>query len=237
MSDRLPIDLSLVPSPDAIEVLDFETILAETRADYVTRNPEFSADTLESDPVIKLLETTTYRELLVRQKVNDGVRAVMLAEGTGADLDGIAARYNIERQVTDAGDPDALPPVLPTYETDARFRFRTQLAFEGLSTAGPIGGYIFHTVAADTRIPVVNGSAGVSVTSPNPAEVLVTIMSTEGDGVPDQDLLDVVTAALQDGEVRPLTDQVTVAAATKLEYAVTGTLEIYDGPDKAVVIG
>lgn len=236
MSVFQPIDLTRVPPPDVVEPLSYEQVLAEMRADLKVRDPDFSAGLLESDPAVKVLEAAAMRETLLRQRVNDAAGAVMLATATGADLDNIAARYNVARLIVDPGDPDALPPEPAVYETDDRLRFRAQMAFEGLSTAGPEGAYIFHAVSADARIPVVAGRAGVSAVSPKPAEVLITVMSKEGSGVPGQDILDAVTAALNGKDVRPLTDRVTVQAAANVNYAVTAEIDIYDGPDKAVVL-
>lgn len=236
MSDYQPIDLSLIAAPDVVETIEYEAILADYKSEYQERYPEFSADTLESDPVIKLLEVGAYREMGMRQRVNDGTRAVMLATATGSTLDTIGGDFELLREVIDPGDPDALPPIAPTYESDDRFRFRLQLSWARTSTAGPDDAYLYHVINADPRIPVVNNKPGVKVTSPGPVQVVITIMSTDPSGLPDQDLLDVITAALTDRKVRPLTDQVTVAAATRIDYAVTATLEIYDGPDKAVVL-
>lgn len=185
---------------------------------------------------MKLLETGSYRETLVRQKVNDGARALMLASAEKNDLDVIAGNFDLLREIIDPGDPDALPPIAPTYESDERFRFRIQLSWARTSNAGPDDAYLYHTVNADPRIPVRNNKAGVNIDSPAPVEVVVTIMSTEGTGIPTQDLLDIVTAVLTDRKVRPLTDQVTVAAATKVDYTVVAAIEIYDGPDKSVVL-
>lgn len=228
MSNFDDIDLSQVSAPDVVETLDFETILAEIKEDFVTRYPDYSAD-LESDPVAKLLETTAYRELVLRQRVNDGARAVMLAHATGADLDNLAALFHIARQVVDPGDPDATPAVEATYETDARLRTRAQLAMEAVTTAGSEGSYVFHALSADTRVLDVN------VASPDPGEVVVTILDTENDGVADAELLSIVSAALNADDVRPLTDQVTVQAGTKTDYSVVASLDIYDGPDAEVV--
>ena len=38
-----------------------------------------------------------YRELLIRQRVNDAARGVMLATASGTDLDNLAANFNVER--------------------------------------------------------------------------------------------------------------------------------------------
>ena len=42
---------------------------------------------VESDPAWTILEVAAYRELLLRQRINDASRAVMLAFATGADLE------------------------------------------------------------------------------------------------------------------------------------------------------
>ena len=224
------IDLSRVAAPQIVEALDFETILAAWKADFLARYPDAAGELdLESEPVVKLMETGAYRELVLRQRVNDGARAVMLAYATGTDLENLAAIIPMEKKMLDAGDDEAIPPVEPTYEDDDDFRSRVQLAPEAFSTAGPDGAYIWWALT-------VTDCKDASVDSPNPCEVVVTVLGRDGDGTPTQALLDEVAAVLTDGAVRPLTDQVTVQAPQILEYPVAATLEFYDGPDQAVVL-
>ena len=223
------IDLSQLSPPDVVESLDFETILDEMITDLQARDSAFNA-LVESDPAYKILEVAAYRELLIRQRVNDAALSVMLAYATGADLENLAALQNVARLVIDPGDPDADPPVDPTYESDEALRARVQLAPEGQSTAGPIGAYEYHALSAHGQV------LDVSVVSPAAGEVTVTVLSTEGNGTPDQDLLDAVEDALNEETVRPLTDQVTVAGATIIQYAIEATLYFYEGPDRATVL-
>lgn len=223
------VDLSQLAAPDVVETLDFETILAAMVADLQSRDPAFTA-LVESDPAYKILEVAAYRETLIRQRVNDATQAVMLAYAGGADLDQIAANYNVQRLVLDPGDPDAIPPVAPTLESDADLRRRVQLSFEGFSTAGPVGAYVFHALGADPDV------LDVAVDSPAPGEVVVTILSRDGDGTASAELLAAVDAVLSSDDVRPLTDDVTVQAATIVEYAVTAVLTVLPGPDGAVVL-
>jgi phage-related baseplate assembly protein len=103
------------------------------------------------------------------------------------------------------------------------------LALEGLSTAGPEGAYVFHALSADGRV------LDVAVGSPSPGEVVVTILSNQDDGVPTSDLIAAVEAALNDQDVRPLTDHVTVQAASRTDYQVAASLEVYHGPDLETV--
>jgi phage-related baseplate assembly protein len=225
-----PIDLSTLPAPDVVETLSFEAILTEMLADLRTRDPSFTA-LLESDPAYKILEVAAYRELLIRQRVNDGARAVMLAYSTGADLEQIAGLFGVTRKLIDAGDANAIPPIPATYETDASLRYRTQLALEGLSTAGPIGSYVYHALT-------VEGVKDVGVQGPpdtDPGDVLVTILAQTGNGAADSNLRSAVLAVLNGEDVRPLTDQVTVQSATIQQYAVIATIYILPGPDPELV--
>lgn len=222
------IDLSKLPAPDVVESLNAESIVQEMLADYKSRHPEFSA-AVESEPVYKLVELFAYREFLLRQRVNDAARACMLAYAVGSDLENLAALYGVQRKVTDFGDPSALPPVPPTYETDPALRQRTQLALEGFSVAGPAGAYLFHGLSVDTV-------KDIAVTSPVPGDVLVSVLSTAGDGTPDQALLDAVFATLNDDDVRPLTDNLTVQAPTIKTYTIEATLTTLQGPDSSEVL-
>lgn len=223
------VDLAKLPFPNAVEVLDFEVILAEMLADYQSRDPEFTA-LVESDPAYKVLEVAAYRELLLRQRVNEAIKAVTLAYANDADLDQIAARYNVERLLIDAGNPDVIPPIPPTYESNDSLRRRVQLSFEGFSTAGPEGAYLFHALGSDARV------LDADARSPVPGQVIVAVLSNVGDGVAPSDLLAAVNATLSDEEVRPLTDQVLVESAGIVNYAITAQLKLYPGPDATVVL-
>jgi len=222
------IDLSQLPAPQVVEALDYETIFAAMLADLVARDPAFSA-LVESDPAYRILEVAAYRELLIRQRVNDAARAVMLPYAQGADLDNLAALYNVSRLLIDAGDPDAVPPIAATYETDAALRRRAQLAPEAITTAGSIGSYVFHGLSASALVK------DVAIASPVPGQVQVTVLATLADGTPDQALLDAVDTALNVETVRPLTDQVAVQAATITTYTIDASLYVYPGPDAEIV--
>lgn len=87
------IDLSKLPAPQLIEELDYEVIIAEMREKMQALCPEWTGYELESDPANKILEVAAYREMLIRQRVNEAARGVMVAFATGADLDHLAAFY------------------------------------------------------------------------------------------------------------------------------------------------
>ena len=213
MGSFTPIDLSKLPAPDVIETLDFETLLTNYINDFVARNPNY-ATLLESDPAIILMQVVAYREMLLRARINEAAKANMLAYATKGDLDNLAAFFGVERLEN---------------ETDERLRKRTQLALEGFSTAGPVGAYIFHSLSASNEVK------SVSVKSPNPGEVLVTILSNIDDGTASNDLVNAVDDKLNEDDIRPLTDQVTTQGAEIVNYTVEAVITVYSGPSSAVV--
>lgn len=218
------VDLSRLPSPDVVETLDYEIILSTMLKDLQQRDPVFTA-LLESDPAFKILEVAAYRELLLRQRVNEAARAIMLAHATGADLDNLGALLGVVRKTLTQGDSEAVPPIPPVLENDRDFRRRIQLAPEGFSTAGPAGAYVFYALTVD-------GVADASVRSPAPGEVEVTILSRSGNGTADAALLKAVQDVLSSDDVRPLTDHVSVRSATIHEYTMDATLYFDSGPGR-----
>lgn len=221
------VNLSQLPAPSIVEVIDFETMFDEMLSRLQQVDPTFSA-LLPSDPAFKILEVCTYFRMLDRQRVNDAARGVMLAYAVGTDLDHLGAPFGVARLVLDPGKPDE--GVQPTYEGDEDFRRRIQLAPEGFSVAGPEGAYVFHALGADPR------ALDASATSPAPAEVVVSVLSREGDGAASAELLAAVRAALSAESVRPLTDEVTVQSAEVIPYSVDATVYTYAGPDSQVVM-
>jgi phage-related baseplate assembly protein len=221
------IDLSRLPAPNVIEPLDFETILAEQLADLEERDTAF-VGLQESDPAMKVLQVTAYRELKVRQRINEAARAVMLAYAMDADLDHLGALMDVPRLQIWPADPDK--GTAAVMEENEDYRRRIQLAPQGLSVAGPEGAYIFHALSSDGRV------RNATATSPSPGHVVVTILSHEGDGTPSQELLDIVAAHLAQDGIRPLTDYVLVQAAQITRYQVQATLYSFSGPDSTVVV-
>ena len=123
-----------------------------------------------------------------------------------------------------------LPVVLPVYEDDSDYRRRIQLALEGFTTAGSEGAYVFWGLGAHPQVKDIKPS------SPIPGQVTITVLSRLGNGTPTTDILDVVDAALNKEDIRPLTDTVLVQGANVFTYQVRATLYLYSGPDPDVVL-
>ena len=230
------VDLSQLAAPDVVEELDYETILTERKAMLVSLYPEEQQDavartlTLESEPIVKLLQENAYREVIWRQRVNESARAVMLAYAAGHDLDNLGANYNVERLVITPADETTLPPTPAVMESDTDYRLRIQQAFEGMSVAGSTGAYQFHGRSADGRV------ADISVISPEPACVTVSVLSRENNGTASGELLAVVRNALNDEDVRPVADRVTVQSAVIVDYTIDAALYLYPGPESEPVL-
>lgn len=229
-----PIDLSRLPVPPIIEVIDYEDILAERKARLLFLTPaaqkaEMAATLeLESEPIVKLLQENAYREVGLRQRVNDAAKGMMLAFAAKADLDHLAAGVGVERLVVTPADPEQdLPAVM---EEDPDLRRRTQLAPESFSVAGPKGAYISLALNADARV------LDAAVKSPVAGQVLVTVLSREGDGTASPELLGVVLPALSPENKRPLGDEVIVQSAQIVDYQVMATIYTSPGPDAGVVV-
>lgn len=224
------INLAELPPPQVVESLDYETILGEMLKDLRSRLPEFTA-TVESDPAYKILEVAAYRELLIRQRVNDAARSVMVPYSKGPDLDNLAALFQVSRKVLNPGNPNTVPPIPPSYEKDEQFRQRLPLSLDGFSTAGPTGGYHFHALDASGKVK------DACVSSPHPGEVLVTLLSIESeDGTPSKEVISTVQQYLNDDDIRPLCDKVIVKAAEVISYKINAVLEFSSGPDRSLIL-
>ena len=221
-----------------IEELDYEVIRSSMIEEFKQRAPEWSAE-LESDPVVILLELAGYRELLLRQRINEASRALMLAYAGGSDIDHLAANVGLER-LDD--------------ETDDRLRDRVQLGFYLAATAGPAGAYKLHTLNVSADV------LDVHVWMPAPGEVQVVVLArqtapedaTETElqrgvvafGTDDEwiiarsdgDLMNQIRDVLNQEETRPLTDSVVVRTPEIIECVVQAELTLYPGPDADLLL-
>lgn len=245
MSIFTAIDLSRLPAPSVVEPLDYEAILAARKAALVAIAPDLAPVlALESEPLVKFLEAESYRELILRQRINDAARAVMLAYARGSDLDQIAANVGVAR--------------LPG-EDDTRFRARVQQSFFLWAAAGPAGAYKQHALGVSTDIrdvcvwSMVPGRVDVSVlariehkTEDVPADDAVIGAALFGRH-PDSNkayvmapssnaIMDAVRARLNAEDVRPLTDYVVVSAPEVKTCTIDAVIDVLPGPDPAVIL-
>ena len=206
-------DISSLDTPDIIETLDYEEILMRMKDDLVARDPEFT-NLLESDPAMKVMEVAAWRELLIRQRVNDAARANLLAFAKNNDLEHLAAFYGVERLV---------------FETDEALRRRIQERIIGWSTAGSSAHYRFHALSADIRVRDARAD------SPELGRVRVAVLSTEGNGLPSAEVLENVTNIVTSDDIRVLTDTVEVVACDILPVDVVADVYIYPNTQEDII--
>ncbi|VVN74570.1 hypothetical protein PS708_00626 [Pseudomonas fluorescens] len=220
------VDLSALPAPDVLEPLDFEDVYEEGLSAFRGYMGDNWNAALESDPVTKVLEVGAYNKVGNRARVNDACKALLLAHAIRGDLDHLGANFNVARLVIQPENLLSVPPVPQVLEDDDSFRERIQLSFEGLTTAGPRDSYILHARNASGLV------RDATAVSPSPACVTVTVLSTEGDGTATPELLATVATALNDDDVLPLADRVTVQAAQILPYRIEAILHMKNaGPE------
>ncbi len=232
----MSIDLSQLTQPDAIELPDFEAELAAVVALIVAAFPEgqqkavSTALALDSEPMAALAQAYAYRSIHYAQRINEAVRGVMLSSARGNDLDQVAAWLDTERRVTipESENED------PTYESDDVLRGRALLSWSRLSTTGPGNAYRYFALSADPD--VLDARAYGPETHGQPGHIFLYVLSRSGDGTASQALLDTVAAAVNDDEVRPLTDYVSVRSAEIVSYEVVADIHIPYGLDGDIVI-
>jgi phage-related baseplate assembly protein len=181
---------------------------------------------LESDPATRIIQADSYRELLLRQRINKAALANMPAYAAGADLDHLASRYGIYRLTVSAATNET-PAV---FESDDAFRRRLLLTIEGYATGGSLGWYLFNTLSASGEVK------DARILSPEPGYITVVVLSNIGDGTASPELIDTVNNYLQSRHIRPLGDFITVQSAEIVTYALDAQLVLYTGPSAAPVI-
>jgi len=98
-------------------------------------------------------------------------------------------------------------------EDNDSYRERIQLAPESFSVAGPTGAYEYWAKTASSTI------ADVVVYSPSAGVVTICPLLDDGE-IPGEELLASVLEVCNDSKVRPLTDQVQVAAPEQISYDI-----------------
>nr|WP_315101251.1 baseplate J/gp47 family protein [uncultured Catonella sp.] len=113
-------------------------------------------------------------------------------------------------------------------ESDTAYYNRMRESEESYTTAGPRGSYIYHAKSVSSQI------SDVSVESPTPGNVDVRIMLFGGK-MPSNELIEQVQKRLNENDIRPLTDNVRVAAPEMIEFDIQATYYIQS--DKTATLG
>ncbi|WP_264685638.1 baseplate assembly protein [Wolbachia endosymbiont (group B) of Watsonalla binaria] len=186
-----------------IEKLRYEEIFSRMKEELVKRDASFTG-LVESDPAMKVLEVAAWRELLLRQRINESVKSNLLKFATGEDLDNLAEFYGVEREKE---------------EEDERFRKRIKAKIIGWSTCGSKEYYRYHALSADRRVK------DALVESPVAGSVQISILSTQT-GIVSEELLEIVKKQVTRDDIRALTDTVTVIGCNITEIDIHSRMSI-----------
>ena len=229
-------ELTALPAPDVLETLDYDTILTALVSRFRTINPNYSS-TVEGDPAYTLLEAMAYVEVMLRKRINDAARSVLVTHAVGADLDNLGASFNVYRRILQAANPDADPPIPEILETDTSLRTRILTALETIAI-GSEAWYKKHaldvndTLAGDaTKVKdaaIYKGNTG--------GTIKLYVQADNANPVPDSTLLTKVRAYVTAKERRFLCDTVDVAAVAVLSYELQATLVVAPGFTPATVV-
>lgn len=189
--------------PNIIEPLNFEEIFARMKEELISRHKSFTA-LIESDPAMKILEVAAWRELLLRQRINEAVTSNLLKFARGEELDNLAEFYGAERQ---------------DGEKDERFRKRIKARIVGSSTGGSKEHYRFQALSADRRVK------DALVESKVPGSVEISILSTEL-STASEELLEIVKKQVTRDDIRVLTDTVKVIGCNIMEIDIHSRMSI-----------
>lgn len=251
--------------PEIVTVESFETLLADLKAETVSyiaqSDPEQAAAveatfTNSAEVLTKMAEAFVVYVQNRDRRYNAKIEQMLAYWAKGTNLDAKLADMGLERQVLDAGDPDAFPPVPPTMESDDHARQRYFLAPHA-PAAGSRMHYRYEALTLDER-PVVSvetpeaGKVVVTYTlasegfaaqikdangrmaEPNTGRVFVNVLSRVGDGAPSASLLAAVRKHFAREDVAPGSDDITVRGAEVVPYRIKATAWINPGPDAAL---
>ncbi|TRL35528.1 baseplate assembly protein [Rhizobium straminoryzae] len=229
------IDLSRLPAPTAIETISLEQLESDYKARFLTEwaaqqaidptLPDFTEADLATHPAIVVGRAWRYLRNLDRNRVNDGLKALLAPLSTGSNLDALVACRNIQRrtiaQATDTaaaimeGDSALLRRYLLSFDTPCagsagRYLYDAWTAWPqsedrtlGLWDAR-VNGYAVHGRRGDTDVVII-GPFGRLPTSAELAQVRATVTA------PDR---------------APEAVSISVMAAIRHEYTVSLVLEV-----------
>lgn len=208
-------DFSSLPQPEVIKTFYYETILQERMDDLRQRlaiaGIDYDVGNLETDILKTVHLADSFREMTLRTAINDSAKANLLAFALGSDLDHLGAFYDVYRLIG---------------EKDEAFRARLIIEIKGRSPGGSAYWYEAAARRSDVRI------RSVKVYREEFWPIIhIAVLSRENGGIPDQAMMDAVTAEVMSERVRLLNDTLIIEPA-----AATGTdieADIWLLPDAA----
>lgn len=253
-------DLSALPSPDVLEALDYEALLAERKAMYNGLAP-LLLDSAGQPTVQPATLVKTERETFWKIPVSEDAGLFYLDLESDPTTRHLQQDAYVEMWYRNRVNQAALS-VMPAFargadlehnwlaylvdgrkeitaaagttpavmESDDSLLRRMLLGIEGLAVGGTQGWYLSNALNASGLVK------DAYVTSPSECEIEITILSHEGSGVASQSLLDEVYAYMLARPTRVMGDRITIKSATVIEYSVEADLWFYPGPTASTLL-
>ena len=221
MTSRDTITPAAFGNPPMVVVPTLAQLFQEKINIFTALAPEY-AYFLAADPVVKVLRCFALAELHLYALANDRALATTLTNAQGVDLDAVGQFYGVTRMVVQAANSAVNPPLSRILEADDRYRMRIADSVVAFSAGGTMQHYRFHAMSADVR---VLDAAVYSPDLPNfvnmGGRVVISVLSSEGNGVPSLGLLGVVRAAVNQTDVKVVSDILTVGPAVIVPVSIT----------------
>lgn len=184
-SDMPAFDIKSFPLPVVSQPLDYEATKNLRLDDYVARmnaaGHNYDVQGLEGDPAVSAAESAAKGDLYYQDMLNHSARVTLLSHfAEGPDLDLHVKRSGIER-LEDEQDPS--------------LQERHRLAQKGKSAAGPDHYYIARARAVSARVRDVAIAPPV-IRDHSTVVLRMSILTHDNGGVPDQALLDEISAVV-----------------------------------------
>ena len=239
------IDLSRLPAPEAIEALDFETLLAAFKARFVTAwnsarakdasLPVYDTIDLETDSANIAGQAWSWLRLLDRQRVNDGLKALLAVLASKGNLDTVVAGKNVQRQVIIPATGEAAAVM----EGDVALLRRYLLAFD-LPSSAAAGRYLYDAwtawpQSADKTLGLWDARVNGRAVHGRRGDTDVVLIGPGG-RLLTSDELATIRSAVAHPDRTPEAVGLSVMSASRQEYQVALTVEVASsGPSPALL--
>lgn len=198
----MSIDLSKLPAPSVIEELSFDSLVDAHKQELLQRQPGLAnVINLASEPIVKQLEVFAYREMLLRQRINQAARSNLLAYATGSDLDHKGAFYDLARLADEADD---------------RYRQRIQYRIASLAGNGTAEQYKLIAMTASSNVRDSN----VYLFAPGVVGLILWLFDPSQKASTES----LVTAAMNEPNAKPVGISVVITTAKVKTFDLTATV-------------
>ena len=220
--------LTALPAPDIIKIPDFDEILTRVVSRLRTINSDYTS-IVEGDPAYAVMQSIVFEIVMILQRINDAVHAVLVTHAIGADLDNLGALFAVHRQVMQQEDLTADPPIPEILEDDLRYRDRVLNALEAI-VPGSSAWYRGYALESSSMV-----KDAIALRT-SPGEVTVYVQADNTTAVPDASLIKTVRDYITAEARKFICDTVHVSAIGIRSYALTASIKPTLGLDRDTVL-